>query len=44
MTTRRFPPPWTAEEPDPKLVRLGHSAMSAPVSALPESGHGWDDL
>jgi hypothetical protein len=19
MTTRRFPPPWTAEEPDPKL-------------------------
>ena len=22
-------------------VRLGHSAMSAPVSALPESGHGW---
>jgi hypothetical protein len=24
-----------------KWVRLGHSAMSAPVSALPESGHGW---
>jgi hypothetical protein len=21
MTTRRFPPPWTAEEPDPKLDR-----------------------
>ena len=21
--------------------KLGHSAMSAPVSALPESGHGW---
>jgi hypothetical protein len=23
------------------VVKLGHSAMSAPVSALPESGHGW---
>jgi hypothetical protein len=22
-------------------VRLGHSAMSAPATALPESGHGW---
>ena len=22
-------------------VKLGHSAMSAPVSALPESGLGW---
>ena len=21
MTTRRFPPPWTVEEPDPKLAR-----------------------
>jgi hypothetical protein len=25
----------------PQRVRLGHSAMSAPGSALPESGHGW---
>jgi hypothetical protein len=28
----------------PVRVSLGHSAMSAPVSGLPESGHGWTIL